>query len=84
MTHVTSARPRTDWAALRLPQPLARELYELALSGDVQSLSRRLAESRDGDRATIEAVDALAGLARDYDTRALRAALRPLAEGVAS
>jgi signal transduction histidine kinase/DNA-binding response OmpR family regulator len=83
-TEVTSGRPRTDWASLRLPQPLARELYELALSGDVQSLSRRLAESRNGDRATLEAVDALAGLAHDYDTRALRAALRPLAERMES
>jgi signal transduction histidine kinase/DNA-binding response OmpR family regulator len=79
-TEVTSGRARTDWTSLRLPQPLARELYELALSGDVQSLNRRLAESRNGDPATLAAVDALAGLAHDYDTRALRAALRPLAE----
>ncbi len=65
---------------MELPQPLARELYELALSGDVQRLSSRLKESRRGDQATIDAVDALASLANDYDTRGLRAALRPMAE----
>jgi signal transduction histidine kinase/DNA-binding response OmpR family regulator len=79
-TEVSSGRPPTDWGALRLPQPLARELYELALSGDVQLLTRRLVESRNVDRSTNEALDALAHLAHDYDTRALRAALRPLAE----
>jgi CheY-like chemotaxis protein len=76
----TAARPRPDFKRLALPQALARELYELALSGDVQSLSSRLKESRRGDQATIEAVDALASLANDYDTRGLRAALRPMAE----
>jgi signal transduction histidine kinase/DNA-binding NarL/FixJ family response regulator len=78
-TEVSPAAPRRDWNALRLPQPLARELYELALSGDIQSLSRRLHESRNGDHATVDAVDALAGLAQDYDMRALRAVLKPLA-----
>jgi signal transduction histidine kinase/DNA-binding NarL/FixJ family response regulator len=81
-TNVSFAPPPRDWNALRLPQPLARELYELALSGDIQRLSRRLQESRNGDHATVEAVDALAGLAHDYDMRALRAALKPLAEAV--
>jgi CheY-like chemotaxis protein len=79
-TQVSVARPRPDFSALALPQPLARELYELALSGDVQKLSSRLRESRGGDQATIDAVDALASLADDYDTRGLRAALRPMAE----
>jgi signal transduction histidine kinase/DNA-binding response OmpR family regulator len=79
-TEISSGRPRTDWGALRLPRSLARELYELALSGDVQLLSRRIVESRNGERSTTEALDALAHLAQDYDTRALRAALRPLAE----
>jgi signal transduction histidine kinase/DNA-binding NarL/FixJ family response regulator len=79
-TESTAARPRPDFKALVLPQALARELYELALSGDVQKLSSRLKESRRGDQATIDAVDALAGLANDYDTRGLRAALRPMAE----
>jgi two-component system sensor histidine kinase/response regulator len=79
-TQVSAARPRPDFSSLVLPQPLARELYELALSGDVQKLSSRLRESRQGDPATIEALDALASLANDYDTRGLRAALRPMAE----
>jgi two-component system, sensor histidine kinase and response regulator len=79
-TEFSAARPRPDFRTLVLPQPLARELYELALSGDVQKLSSRLKESRHGEQATIDAVDALATLAEDYDTRALRAALRPMAE----
>ena len=79
-TEFTAARPRPDFKRLALPQALARELYELALSGDVQRLSSRLKESRRGDQATIDAVDALASLANDYDTRGLRAALRPMAE----
>ncbi|HEY7639863.1 MAG TPA: GAF domain-containing protein [Steroidobacteraceae bacterium] len=79
-TEFTAARPRPDFSTLVLPPALARELYELALSGDVQRLSSRLKESRRGDQATIDAVDALASLAADYDTRGLRAALRPMAE----
>ena len=79
-TEFTAPRPRPDFNALALPPTLARELYELALSGDVQKLSSRLKESRRGDQATIDAVDALASLANDYDTRGLRAALRPMAE----
>jgi CheY-like chemotaxis protein len=79
-TEFSAARPRPDFASLVLPQALARELYELALSGDVQRLSSRLRESRRGDQATIDAVDALASLAEDYDTRGLRAVLRPMAE----
>jgi len=79
-TQVSAARPRPDFSSLALPQPLARELYELALSGDVQKLSSRLKESRQGDQATIDTVDALASLVDDYDTRGLRAALRPMAD----
>jgi two-component system, sensor histidine kinase and response regulator len=80
--HSAPPKQRPDFASLSLPQPLARELYELALSGDVQRLSRRLKESRNGDHAVIAAVDALTSLANDYDTRGLRAALRPMAERV--
>jgi signal transduction histidine kinase/ActR/RegA family two-component response regulator len=76
---VSGGRPVTDWDTLRMPVQLARELYELALSGDVQGLTRRLDESRRNDIA-VQAVDALAGLAQDFDMRGLRAALRPLAE----
>lgn len=79
-TEFSAGRPRPDFGSMKLPQPLARELYELALSGDVPRLSSRLKESRRGDQATIDAVDALASLANDYDTRGLRAALRPMAE----
>jgi CheY-like chemotaxis protein len=79
-TEHSPAAQRPDFTRLRLPQPLARELYELALSGDVQRLSRRLKESRHGDHTVIAAVDALTSLADDYDTRGLRAALRPMAE----
>jgi CheY-like chemotaxis protein len=79
-TEFSAAQPRPDFGSLKLPPALARELYELALSGDVQKLSSRLKESRRGDPATIDAVDALASLADNYDTRGLRAALRPMAE----
>jgi CheY-like chemotaxis protein len=78
-TEVSDGRRQVDWNALHLPAALARELYELALSGDVQGLTRRLNESRRGEVA-VEAVDALANLAQDFDMRGLRAALKPLAE----
>ncbi len=77
---LSTAPERPDFSSLTLPQPLARELYELALSGDVQRLSRRLKESRQGDHTIVAVVDALSTLADDYDTRGLRAALRPMAE----
>jgi signal transduction histidine kinase/CheY-like chemotaxis protein len=57
---------------------LARELYELALLGDVRELMRRLAEIRGHDDRLGEAVAALEHLGRDFDMRGLRAALKPL------
>jgi two-component system, sensor histidine kinase and response regulator len=76
---VSSGRPATDWSNLRMPTSLARELYESALSGDVQGLTRRLDEAR-RNHVAVEAVDALTNLAQDFDMRGLRAALKPLAE----
>ena len=57
---------------------LARELYELALLGDVRALMHRLGEIRGDDDRLGEAVAALEHLGRDFDMRGLRAALKPL------
>lgn len=67
----------TSW---RLPQGMARELYELALSGDVQTLHDKLADLRQKNAPAATTVDHLAALADAYDMKALRDTLRPLAE----
>ena len=72
---------RANSAAVHdLPPALARELYELAMQGDVRQLMRRLAEIRGRDGSLSEAVVALEYLGRDYDMRGLRAVLKPLTE----
>jgi CheY-like chemotaxis protein len=63
----------------RLPQPLASELYELALQGDVHALTHKLSE------ASAEGIDSgllaeLTMLAGSYDMKALREFLRQHAE----
>ena len=59
----------------RLPEPLASELYELALQGDVHALTDRLSEaSAEGiDSALLAELTMLAG---SYDMKALREFLR--------
>jgi hypothetical protein len=77
--HATVSAPSLDAALLAgLPPALARELYELALQGDVLQLMRRLAEIRGEDGRLGNAVAALEHLGRDFDMRGLRAALKPL------
>jgi signal transduction histidine kinase/ActR/RegA family two-component response regulator len=77
--HAAVSPPPLDAALLAgLPPALARELYELALLGDVRQLMRRLAEIRGDDGRLGEAVAALEHLGRDFDMRGLRAALKPL------
>ncbi|MCM2309932.1 MAG: ATP-binding protein [Steroidobacteraceae bacterium] len=63
---------------VRLPAELARELYELALAGDVRALEQRLAELRASGEAPPDTIDGLEALARSFDMRGLRALLRPL------
>jgi two-component system, sensor histidine kinase and response regulator len=64
----------------RLPSPLASELYELAMQGDVHALTRKLAEAR-ADGIDSELLSELTAFAGSYDMKALRACLRLHAEG---
>jgi DNA-binding response OmpR family regulator len=64
----------------RLPAKLARELYDLAMQGDVRALADKLREARSRDAGHSEAWTELADLAGSYDMKALRNALRPHAE----
>jgi signal transduction histidine kinase/DNA-binding response OmpR family regulator len=61
--------------AERLPEPLASELYELAMQGDVHALTHKLSEARvDGlDTGLLAELAALAG---SYDMKAVREFLR--------
>jgi DNA-binding response OmpR family regulator len=65
--------------AERLPEPLASELYELAMQGDVHALTHKLSEARvDGfDTGLLAELAALAG---SYDMKAVREFLRRHAE----
>jgi signal transduction histidine kinase/ActR/RegA family two-component response regulator len=77
--HASVASPPIGMEMLAGFSPeLARELYELALLGDVRELMRRLSEIRGHDKRLGEAVSALEQLGRDFDMRGLRAALKPL------
>ncbi|MFL6617782.1 MAG: ATP-binding protein [Povalibacter sp.] len=68
-----SAPPRT------LPLDLARELYELAMLGDIRKLTERLAQA--STRAEhSDVVEELMGMASDFDMKALREYLRPQTE----
>jgi signal transduction histidine kinase/FixJ family two-component response regulator/PAS domain-containing protein len=64
----------------RLPVPLARELYELAMMGDVQMLTLKLDEIVRADPTLAKIAEPLADLVRNYDMKRLRALLLPLAE----
>jgi CheY-like chemotaxis protein len=66
----------------RLALPLARELHELALAGDVRALERRLGDLRTAGAAPPLLLDRLDALTRSFDMRGLRNLLRPQA-GVA-
>ena len=62
-----------------LPPDIARELYELAMLGDVQAFVQRLEQIRSRANSDV-AVDELAGMARNFDMKGLRTALKPLTE----
>jgi DNA-binding response OmpR family regulator len=64
-----------------LPLSLARELYDLAMMGDVQMLNRKLDEIKQDDPAQALVTEPLHELVRNYDMKQLRALLLPLAEG---
>jgi len=65
--------------AERLPEPLASELYELAMQGDVHALTHKLSEARaEGlDSGLLVELTTLAG---SYDMKAVREFLRRHAE----
>jgi hypothetical protein len=63
----------------RLPEPLASELYELAMQGDVHALTHKLSEAR-ADGLDAGLLVELATLAGSYDMKALREVLRRHAE----
>ena len=65
--------------AERLPEPLASELYELAMQGDVHALTNKLSEARaEGfDSGLLVELTTLAG---SYDMKAVREFLRRHAE----
>jgi signal transduction histidine kinase/ActR/RegA family two-component response regulator len=65
------------------PGGVARELYSLAMMGDVETLNRRLDEVRHGDAGLEDAVAEIAGLARNFDMKGVRELLRPLTETTA-
>jgi len=78
-----SARPprlAADLSQSRLPAKLARELYDLAMQGDVRALADKLHEARNRDAGHSDAWTELAELAGNYDMKALRNMLRPHAE----
>jgi CheY-like chemotaxis protein len=60
-----------------LPAEVVDELHRLALMGDVRALTERLDALEREQRVTPDAIDALRGLARNYDMKAIRAYLRP-------
>jgi signal transduction histidine kinase/ActR/RegA family two-component response regulator len=63
-----------------LPAGIARELYELALLGDIRLFMHRVGELRMLDGELGAAVDELEQLGRSFDMKGLRARLRPLVE----
>jgi two-component system, sensor histidine kinase and response regulator len=67
-------------AQSRLPAALARELYDLAMQGDVRALTDKLREASSRDAGHSDAWAELAELAGSYDMKALRNALRPHVE----
>jgi hypothetical protein len=75
-----SGESATGASQSRLPAQLARELYDLAMQGDVRALTDKLREARSRDAGHGDAWTELANLAGNYDMKALRNALRPHAE----
>ncbi len=72
--------PSGSAAALScLPQQVARELYELALMGDVRELTGRLTSLEESESPQLPIVEELQVLARNFDMKAIRAVLRPIA-----
>ena len=63
-----------------LPRALARELYDLAMMGDVETLNQRLEEVRRAGNGLEHAVEEIAGLARNFDMKGVRDMLRPMTE----
>jgi signal transduction histidine kinase/DNA-binding NarL/FixJ family response regulator len=63
----------------RLPEPLATELYELAMQGDVHALTHKLSEAR-ADGLASGLLAELTMLAGSYDMKAVREFLRRHAE----
>ena len=74
----TTERPRAAASFDGLPVDTARELYELAMVGDVRSLLERLGHVRTLDAGLGDAIDELEALGRSYDMKGLRTRLRPL------
>ncbi len=72
------ARRASSEAVGLLPETMLRELYGLAMEGDVRQLMRRLDEMRREPGGLDEAIDALEALGRDFDMGGLRSVLRPL------
>jgi signal transduction histidine kinase/DNA-binding NarL/FixJ family response regulator len=79
-TNLPQATPRTEASLDGLPIAVARELYELALVGDVRLFMHRVGELRSLDVSLTSAVDELEHLGRSFDMKGLRARLRPLVE----
>jgi signal transduction histidine kinase/FixJ family two-component response regulator len=75
--------PRSTVSLAGLPRDVARELYELALAGDVRLFLQRIGELRDLDGEHALAVEELEQLGRSFDMKGLRARLRPLVEATA-
>jgi len=79
--HETAAPARRAAVSLDgLPRETARELYELALVGDVRLFMHRVGELRELDGELAAAIDELEQLGRSFDMKGLRARLRPLVE----
>jgi len=72
--------PRRLQVEKPLPEDVARELLELARMGDVQTLNRRIDDMRRLNGGFQGLVDELAGLARNYDMRAVRELLQPFVD----
>jgi signal transduction histidine kinase/DNA-binding NarL/FixJ family response regulator len=76
----THHKPQPEASLDGLPVAVARELYELALIGDVRLFLHRIGELRALDGGLAAAVDELEQLGRTFDMKGLRARLRPLIE----
>ena len=66
-----------------LPQAALRDIYQLARSGDVHLLEKRLRELRSHSPGMEPAVDALLRCVSEFDMTRLRGLLQPLIEGAA-